>query len=37
MHFINSNTKSLYMQVLEFMLFIFWRGVGGIVENMNFI
>jgi len=37
MHFINSNTKLIHVQVFEFVVFNFWRGVGGIVENMDFI
>jgi len=35
MHFINSNTKWMHVQVPEIVFFNFWRGVGGIVENMD--
>ena len=37
MHFIISNTKSVYVHVIDFIELNFLRGVGGIVVNMDFI
>ena len=35
MHFLFTNTKSADVYLIGFLCFNFWRGVGGIVGNMD--